>query len=200
MRFIKDDCPGRPAASHTLSVRFGESFSPGWRTGLVLLDHDSCRHRGMNIAMVAVAAYFCEGKAKGAAWRKRPRVEFSLVSRDGMGDRITVRPGHFRPCLYSERLWTEGKVGDRDAVAGAGRGCGGSGSWRCRRRISRSAAWGTRGRSGGCAATGRQQQKQAENEQGQADTCDRMCSSLLHFFSSSTIESLIGWEQCSHCQ
>ncbi len=134
-----------------------------------LLHHDSCHHRGMDIAMVAIGSCLREGKAEGASRSQRPRIERAFVSSHCMGDRIIVRPTYLRTHLHRERRWTEGKVRDRDAVASAGRGSSrriggnsrGSGGGSSRRRGGRSSGRSTGGSSGGRAATGSQEHNEA---------------------------------------
>ena len=138
-----------------------------------LLHNDGCHHRVMDIAVVAISSRLGERKAKAVAGREKPRIESTLVSGDGMGDRILVRPGHLRARFQREGRWTEGKVHNSDTVSSAGRPrrrrigwcCRRCIGWRCRRRVRGCC----RRRIGGCCrgrtATGSQEHEEARSQQ-----------------------------------
>jgi hypothetical protein len=65
-----------------------------------LLHNDSCHHRVMDIAVVAIGSRLGKRKTKVVSGREKPRIESALVSGDGMIDGIIVRPGHFRARLH----------------------------------------------------------------------------------------------------
>ncbi|HYX48241.1 MAG TPA: hypothetical protein VE843_00740 [Ktedonobacteraceae bacterium] len=150
-----------------------------------LLHDDGRRHRVMDIAVVTKGAGLGERKTKGTPGRETTRIEGPLVSSNGMGDRIVIRPGHLGAHLHRERRRTEGKVHDRDAIAGAGR-CAGGCRRRCiggrgRRCVRGCCRW-CRGRCGRCrtAATGSQKYKQARSKQTQPDFCGEKWIGFLH--------------------
>jgi hypothetical protein len=136
----------------------------------MLVHTDGRHHRVMDIAVVAIGSRLGERKAKAVSGRETPRIERTLVSSDGMGNRILVCPGHLRARLHCEGHWTEGKVHNRDAISVADRRGGGCGR-RCiggshRRRVGgshrRRARGSCRGRT---ATTGSQEHAEAPSQQ-----------------------------------
>jgi hypothetical protein len=158
-----------------------------------LLHNDGCHHRVMDIAVVTIGSRLGERKAKAVSGREIARIESTLVSSDGMGDRILVHPGHLRARFHREGHWTEGKVHNRDAISVAGRRGGG----RCRRCIRRDCRRCIRRRrrrsTRGCCCRGRtattssQEHDEASSQQAQPDLCSDKRTGFLHFSSSSAM-------------
>lgn len=141
----------------------------------LLLD-DGDHHRVVNIAMVTICSGLSERKAKAVSRREKPRIERTLVSSDGMGDRILVHPGRLRDRLHGEGRWTEVEVLNRDAIAVAGR-CVRVDRRRCIGGSCRSRA----------ATSGSQDNKKARSQQAQPDFCGEKRVGFMHFSSFSAL-------------
>jgi hypothetical protein len=121
--------------------------------------------------MVALGSRLRERETKAVPRREGPRIESALVSGDGMGHCILVRPGYFRARLHRESRWAEGKVHHSDAVSSIGRPC--------RRGVG--------GRCRGRTATSSQEHEETCSQQAQPDFCGEKRISFLHVSSSSAM-------------